>query len=350
MDHVIDHLSDKNWRVVRQVASQIAGRKPGRKHYDFRVERKHQHRKQKSPFKDIALADRSEVQSWIRDDKHHHVQGGSLANALRHTFHVLHHTYRRDLALGGSIPFLDRIGNTLYNAGASAHAQLDVASDQFLHAVGITKERRYDATATAEDAMHARMHKDSYLHPDERKGTDGWSYMRDHSTDERAVYERDGKAMVLFRGTRPDAALNNNDLVNDLHIAAGESGSMAGLSDDKAKVTQLLDQYGDQNVNVGGYSLGGGRGLEVMRDENIYHRLGEDNHFLAPGITVAHPELADVAGMQKASFTYSHLDPVSNALAGHARDNHRILTHYGDGISGHMLLDDLSNAHPEGSA
>lgn len=350
MDRLIENLPDKDWRVVKQLANQIAGRRPGRKHYNFNVAPEHVRRGRHSAFKDIASADRPEVMRWIKGDKHHHVEGGSLANGLRHVFRVMHHTYKRDLAKGGSGNFIDRIGNTLYNAGASIGTQMDVTADKFLNDIGITKDRKYSAVATAEDAMHARLHQDAYMHPDERKGSDGWDYMRDHSTDERAVYERDGKAMVLFRGTRPDAALNNNDLVNDLHIAAGNSGSMAGLADDKAKVNQLLDQYGDHNVNVGGYSLGGGRGIEVMRDQDIYKRLGEDNHFLAPGITVAHDDLSGVASMTKASFTYAHNDMVANALAGHARDNHRILTHYGDGISGHMFLDDLASSHPEGSA
>ena len=66
MDRLLDHMSDKHFRVVKQLASQIAGRKPGRKHYDFKVAREHQHRKHQSAFKDIAAADRTEVASWIR--------------------------------------------------------------------------------------------------------------------------------------------------------------------------------------------------------------------------------------------------------------------------------------------
>ena len=52
--HIIKQYTGKQFRTIKQLASQIAGRKPGRGHYDFRVPRELQDRRQRNPFKDIA--------------------------------------------------------------------------------------------------------------------------------------------------------------------------------------------------------------------------------------------------------------------------------------------------------
>ncbi len=144
MDHFADQLTDKNWRVVKQLAGQISGRKPRRNHHDFGVESHHRRRGGQSPFKDIADSDKSEVAHWIREDKHHHIVGGSLSDAMKHTFHVLHHTYRRDYHKGGS--FFDRIGSTLENIGRAGLSQADILADKFLSGMGLTKSRYENKT------------------------------------------------------------------------------------------------------------------------------------------------------------------------------------------------------------
>jgi hypothetical protein len=343
---LLKHLTDKDFRVVKQLASQIAGRKPKKGHYDFKVAPEHRRRGRQTAWKDIAQSDLPTIKRWIADDKHHAVEGGSLSNALRHTYRVLHETYKRDLQAGGSIAFLDRMGSTLSNLGKAAVAHVDIASDAFLHAVGITKDRKYSATPTSSDAMHARLHKDAYLGVDDRKGSDNWDYVRKHSTDERAVYEKDGHAKVVWRGTKPDEIFQNKDGLNDLMIAAGESSEMYGLYEDKQKMKELLDEYGDHKVTGSGYSLGGGRAMEVLSSDDIYHRLGQDNTMLAPGITALHPELQDRASRQKFTHVYSNVDGVANSLLAHSGDNHRVLTNYVDPLGAHMFLDDLAKSHP----
>ncbi len=84
-----------------------------------------------------------------------------------------------------------------------------------------------------------------------------------------------------------------------------------------------------------------------MEDENLYNRLGNENHMLAPGITAAHPNLEKAAKLNKVSYTYGASDGVANALMAHSNDNHKILTHYGDGLQAHLFLDDLADRHAE---
>jgi len=356
MDHFADQLTDKNWRVVKQVAGQIAGRKPRRGHHDFRVEPHHKRRGGQTPWKDIADSDRNEIAEWIREDGHSIVEGGNLSDALRHTFHVMHHTYRRDANVAGAAGgghvgggFLDRIGSTLDNIGRAGKAQFDVMSDKFLSGMGITKSR-YKNNISDEASIYARLNQDAYL-----KGTgrgsiaksDGYEYLSDHSTDARAVYRKDGKLRVIFRGTRAGdaAAFKNNDLFKDASIAFGDTSEMMNIDDERTKVNQLFDEYGDGNVEFGAYSLGGGTALELMADDSIYKRLGEHNHMLAPGITALNPNLKKVSKLHKAFFTYHHNDAVANSLMAHSNDHHNVLTDQDDPLKAHLFLDRLAGAN-----
>ena len=82
----IDRLSDKNFRFLRECANQIAGRKQRRKTaFNFRVPDSMKRRARQNAFKDIAGATRTELRDWIKEDAHHHVEGGSLAEAFQKT-------------------------------------------------------------------------------------------------------------------------------------------------------------------------------------------------------------------------------------------------------------------------
>ena len=89
MHHIVDNFTDKQWRTVQNVASQIAGRKPKRSHYHLNVPRDMQDRRRQSAFKDIANSYKHQIRDWIKDDgehnKHKDMTGGSLSNAMRHT-------------------------------------------------------------------------------------------------------------------------------------------------------------------------------------------------------------------------------------------------------------------------
>ena len=104
----------------------------------------------------------------------------------------------------------------------------------------------------------------------------------------------------------------------------------------------MLDKYGDSNVSLSGYSMGGGKALEVMRDKDIMSRLSNDNVMIAPGITAAHPELEHLARHQKINYVYGSNDVMSNSLLAHSSDNHSVITNEIDPLKSHMLLDKLA--------
>ena len=349
MHRLVTNLKDNHWRMVQMAASQIAGRKPGRRHYDYQIERTHQHRTHASAFKDIASSDKHQIAEWIAGDGHKAVTGGSLADAMRHTFHIMHKTYRREAnaAKGGSIGgFLGRLGGTFKNLAESAGTQADILADDFLHRVGIRQKRKYqDGEIHYDHSVAARIAKDAYLSPDGRKGTDGWSYDRDNSSEYYATYLKDGRARVHFRGTKPLAALENADLANDLKIGMGDSSDIVGLADRKHLVSRLLDKYGDGKVTVDGYSLGGASAMEIINSK-LGKRLGNDNYLLAPGITAANEHLREYSHNQKSHFIYHHNDMVANSLLTNSTDNHTVLYNNANPITSHMFLDEISNANP----
>ena len=393
MDRVLDSYSDKQYRLIQQLSSQIAGRKPGRRHYDFKVAREHQDRRRQSPFKDIAHSYKSDVAGWIREDKHGAVDGLSLANAVRHNIHVLHHTYRRDFhehlktydfydklkkhydKQGGSLGsllnsgarslgefsssvnkgldsaakdthnFLGRMKSTLVDTARSQGVQADVYGDDFLSKVGIRKRKYHSAEITPEMKLHARLAKSAYMNINERTDVDDWKYQRDDSSDLYSTYLKDGKAIVHFRGTSPGAALagKNTDLIDDAHIAFGAANEMSGMDDARHRVNDLITRYGAGNVNLSSYSMGGGRAMELMRDKKIYAGLGNDNYMLAPGVTSLNPHLEEFAKMQKANYVYGFQDNVSNALLAHSNDHHHVMYNTSENaFDAHMMLDRLS--------
>ena len=49
--HIVQNYTGKQFRTIKQLVSQIAGRRPGQMHYDFRIPREMQDRRQKNLFK-----------------------------------------------------------------------------------------------------------------------------------------------------------------------------------------------------------------------------------------------------------------------------------------------------------
>ena len=180
----------------------------------------------------------------------------------------------------------------------------------------------------------------------QRKGSDGWNFVDEFSDDYMSTYENDGKAILHFRGTRPDKALLNSDIANDALIAFGdinESGQTAG---NKQRVLNMLDKYGDHNLSLSSYSLGGGKAAELVLDKDVYSRLSNDNYFIVPGITSAHERLGELATNQNAHFIYHHSDNVANALLPKRNDHHTVLYGNYDPIQSHLLLDELDKNTP----
>ena len=118
---------------------------------------------------------------------------------------------------------------------------------------------------------------------------------------------------------------------------------MDNIDNERKRIHALLDKYGDHNVNLSGYSLGGGRALEVMSDKRLYSRLGEDNWLVAPGVTALNPNLKNYANMTKAHFAYSSSDAVANSLLAHKSDHHHVSYSYDDPLNAHTTyLSDLA--------
>ena len=364
MYDLVDSYTDKQWRTIQNVASQIAGRKPKRSHYHLNVPREMQDRRRQSPFKDIAHSDRTRVRDWIKEDgdhsKHGEMTGGSLSNALRHTLHVAHHVYRRDIDshvqkkregggvfddIGDAIKDipngLKRVGSTLEGTGRAMGVQADIMGDKFLHQVGIRKHKKYESAHVDENMrLHARFAKEVYK--DNRGDVDGYKYLAEDSTRDYGVFEKDGKAMMVFRGTDPSKALKNNDLIDDARIATGTTLELATNKSAKTKINQLLDRYGDHNVNTSGYSLGGGRQLQLLNDSSIYKRLGDESYSLAPGLTAMNANLKKYSSYDKMHYVYAHNDGVANSLLAYKNDNHSVFYDYKDPLKAHMFLDDLA--------
>ena len=395
---IVQRYSGKQFRTIKQYANQLAGRKPARGHHDYRIPREWQDRRQKNPFKDIASSDAPTLARWIRADGHHadharSYKSGSLSNAFRETIGTMHKVLRRDFHehlqehhkdlhsqlkekhVGGGLGSLLRDGwNTVTSSVKSAAdkfgsdvstglkrthdvldataksvgAQTDVFADKFLHDIGLRNQRKYqDAEVTDGMRLHARIAKSAYGSVDSREDVGDWKYLQGDSTDDYAVYhnKNTGKAVFHFRGTRPKEALlgQNADLLEDAKIAAGTTATMSGIDDARSRIRGLLDRYGNHNVDLSGYSLGGGRMLEAMNDKQLFSRLGDESYAIAPGITTLNPDLQKYASNSKTNFAYAANDGVSNALLGQKNDRHHIFFNYKDPVSAHTtFLNDLA--------
>jgi hypothetical protein len=345
----LERLTNKNFRHVRELANQIAGRKRRRKTaFDFRVPRNMQHRARQSAYKDIAGAhSKHQVVDWIKEDAHHpNTVGGSLSDAFRHTIHVMHHVHRRDLlehGTGGSITgligdaahYLKRGHEVLENVAGTKLMQAEILADDALDKIGIRKSRYPPLQRTQQNRLHARLAQEVYKAHGDRGSVDGWDY--DDGNDRYGVFKRGNQRIVHWRGTKPDKnVISSGDLAADGKIAFGESDSMQGLAMDKKIVTDLLDAGYD--TSIGGYSLGGGRALSIANDDAIYKRLGNLNHVISPGITSMNPHLKKLAHLDKMHFTYSAFDEVANSLMPHSTDNHHIEKKFRDPLSAHTTF------------
>ena len=222
---------------------------------------------------------------------------------------------------------------------------MDVAADDLLHRIGLRHTRKYDS-ASVDDQLraHALMQKDAYLGVNDRKGTDRFEYIKRYSTDKYATYkdlDNDGKVVVAFRGTDPKQAIHNNDLIEDVNIAAGNVNAISEFDDYKNHVARMLDEYGDGNVSLSGYSLGGAKAVALTRDQELRSRLGT-TMALAPGITATDKHLADKAHDTKIQYYYHHTDNVANALLNHGGSNHHVFYNQYDPLKAHMVLDEWS--------
>ena len=333
----VQNLKPSHYKLLQHAASQIAGRKPRRSAPNFSVPREKQHRARESPFKDIAGSTQKDIVNWLKEDAHHTQQGGGLHSAVVDTFDTLHKYYKQ--ADDKTVPHVKKIGTALKNIGNTGRVQLDVAADDFLHRAGLRHHKKYENDEISDEFKdHMDLHKDAYLGVDERKGTGRFKYIQRHSTDKYATYlDRNGKAVVAFRGTSPKQALNNNDLVEDVHVASGNVKNMSDYASYKNHVKNMIDEFGSGNVSLSGYSLGGSKAVALTQEKDLRSHLG-NTIALAPGMSALDSDLKQKANDHKISYMYNHSDSVANALLEHSGANHTVRYSEKDPIKAHMII------------
>lgn len=142
-----------------------------------------------------------------------------------------------------------------------------------------------------------------------RSNVQGYSILKQHSSPDRTVYQRnnDGKVFIAFRGTdtsdffqdagnyawydKPTAYMKHGakqlfesrafrDISTDAAMALGLEKSALNRFRNAEKVTkQLVDAYGKNNVVAVGHSLGGSQSLHVS------NKFGIEAHAIKPHIT-----------------------------------------------------------------
>ena len=344
MHQFVRNLRPSHFKLVQHAASQIAGRKPRRHAPDFKINEKERHRGRLSPYKDIAGCTQDQLAAWIKEDGHTVQKGGSLAQAFQKTVHVMHS--RR----GGSFDLSDlhvgKIDKVLGNMANTARVQVDVGADDFLNRIGLRHERKYKSGEITQNFKnHAKIHKDAYKSLESREGTETHEYLREHSTDKYATYKdkASGKVVVAFRGTSPAKAAMNNDLVEDAHIAAGEIHKSSDYGSYKQHIKNMINQYGDGNVSLSGYSLGGAKVEALMQDKDIRSGLGQAVS-IAGGASPLDKQLQQKSEDTKISHIYGHNDGVANAKLQHSGSHHTVLYDEANPIKAHTLLDRLASA------
>ena len=342
MHRFLENMAPHHYEVVRQAAHQIAGRKPKRKHYNFNIPREKQHRARYSPFKDIADASQEQMIQIMRDQGVKRMQGGGLFSAFEDVVSTIHNEVRNATETAAEKVGLGKLKDTLDNVAGTAGVQIDIGADDFLHRVGLRHHGKYQS-ADVDDNLkaHALLHKDAYLKLNDRKGTDRYTYLKNKSTDKYATYldtANEGKVVMAFRGTDPKDALHNNDLVEDVNIAAGNVNAISEFDDYKNTIANLLEEYGDGNVSLSGYSLGGGKAVALTQDKDLRSRLGT-TMALAPGMTATDPHLREKAHDTKIQYYYKHSDMVANSLLSHGGSNHHVWYDEMNPLKAHLALD-----------
>jgi len=339
----IRNLKPSQFKLLRHAASQLAGRKAKRHTYNYQLTRAQQHRSRESPYKDIADSSQRDLVRYLAEDAHHN---GHLYEAITDSVELMHRHVKKAGDVGGAVggSFLGKMHGTLRNLAETARVNLDVAADDFVHRIGLSSRRKYVSGVVHDDfRQHARLHQDAYLSVHERKGTANYEYLQDDSGDKHAVYKnRDtGKVVFALRGTKPDKALLNNDLVEDLQIATGKAGETEQYETYVNKIQSLIKQHGAGNVSLSGYSKGGAEAVHLTQDDRLRSHLGQ-TMAIAPGASPLDDQLEQKARDHKISYLYHHNDAVANSNLEHSGANHHVLYNESDPLRSHLLLDRLA--------
>lgn len=339
MHRFVENLDAEHFQIIQAAAGQMAGRKARRKQYNFNIPRERQHRKRYSPYKDIADSTQEQLVQFMKEDALERKQGGGLYTAFEDVVNEVYGAVNKVEAPEAAKPLI----NTLMNLTGTAQVQVDVDAEDFLSRVGLRHHRKYTNSEKDESLRdHALLHKDAYLGLVDRKGTDRFEYLQEDSTEKYGTYldkQNKGKVVVAFRGTNPKNMIHNNDLIEDINIAAGNVNAIAEFDDYRQHVINMLDEYGDGNVSLSGYSLGGAKAVALTREADLRSRLGT-TMALAPGMAPTDERLREKAFDSKIQYYYNSSDPVANALlATHGGNNHHVFYDEKNPLKAHLTLD-----------
>ena len=322
MDAHIEGLSKNSFATVREICRQVRGLRP--KKENFHVGRNQRDRRRESPYRDIESMTQRDLADAIREDADRPVRGGSISDALRHTFEIAHKRNRRR---GGGLASAKQL---LENVVSSAGMNVDVAADKVLDTLGLRRSQYRNGKINDLHSLHAKLHDDVYKPVGQRGTVDGWEYQPTESTEHYGTYVQGKNAIMVHRGTDPGSlARLSNDLVDDLHIATSYTEHSSSLGDANRALEKLLDKY--DSVNLSAYSRGMGVATDLYQKHKA--RLGSENVSIAGGMSLAHEHAKSIATDQKWHHVYQHSDVVSAGLSAHKRDNHTVL--YDDALTGH---------------
>jgi hypothetical protein len=338
----INNLKPSEFKLIRHAASQLSGRKAKRHTYNYNLERKDQYRLRESPYKDIADSSRKDILRYLKEDGH---KNDHLFRAFSDSVQLMHKHVKGHVDSGGSLSgFMGKMHGTLKNLANTARVNIDVNHDNFLHMIGLRGHKKYqDGKIDTDFRDHAQIHQDTYLDVLDRKGTDIYEYLKDSSADKYGVYKHreNGNVVFALRGTRPDAALFNNDLVEDIQIGLGKVGETSQHTSYVNQIQKLVKEHGSGNVSLSGYSKGGAEAIHLMQDKRIRSDLGQAIA-ISPGASPLDDQLKQKATDHKISYIYHHNDGVANANLEHSGANHHVLYSESDPLKAHLSLDRIA--------
>lgn len=145
--------------------------------------------------------------------------------------------------------------------------------------------------------IDAKLADAAYSGPNE---VDGWQKDIHLSGPDHAVYHKDGKAKIAYRGTKPS---NKKDLAADALITIGAQDHSNRFKRAVRTADQVSKKYGKENVSLTGHSLGGSQAQYVSRKRGLK----------ATGFNAA---MSPVDALRKRTYTNFHSistnsDPIS---------------------------------------
>ena len=198
-----------------------------------------------------------------------------------------------------------------------------------IKAVKHNKETR--GRLSVDDVERARLVKQAYKDPSERKDVAGYSYVPEDSDGNIALYKRarDGQAVMAIRGTIPTKV---KDLVDDLAIIVGTEDKTNRFQGSLDKFDELKQKH--PKLWVAGHSLGGTQALNIGEKRNtevfafnpgfnaFSDDHGNENHPKTTLLLVNGDPLSNTIMTRKLNDKTKVLPSVSiNPLKNHSLDN-----------------------------